>query len=298
VGTPTTELWPPNHKYHALTAADFGVTASDECDVETGPEDVVFTLGTSDEEENGRGDGNTTADISFENGCSTAMVRSERAGPEDGRVYELTLSLQDAAGNAAAVAVVTASVPHSKKSGAVDSGDAYEVLAEACGPVELCGAAPAEVCAATPEAEVAIKVGRRGDPALRWRARDFAVAAGAYDDPAVDYQLCVYTQGESAVLETDPTAARGSLWKRKDGRASYRAPKGSDGIRRLELKEQGGAGELSADVSSAELPELPIAAETALVLQLVDSSGGCVGSSFDAPKKNEAERYQAEIPAN
>jgi hypothetical protein len=298
VGTPTTELWPPNHKYHALTADDFGVTASDECDVETGPEDVVFTLGTSDEEENGRGDGNTTADISFENGCSTAMVRSERAGPEDGRVYELTLSLQDAAGNAAAVAVVTASVPHSKKSGAVDSGDAYEVLAEACGPVELCGAAPAEVCAATPEAEVAIKVGRRGDPSLRWRARDFAVAAGAYDDPAVDYQLCVYTQGESAVLETDPTAARGSLWKRKDGRASYRAPKGADGIRRLELKEEGGAGELSADVSSDELPALPIAAETALVLQLVDSSGGCVGSSFDAPKKNEADRYQAEIPAD
>jgi hypothetical protein len=274
------------------------VTASDDCDVETGPEDVVFALGTSDEEENGRGDGNTTADISFENGCGTAMVRSERAGPEDGRVYELTLALQDAAGNAAEVTVVTASVPHSRKSGAVDSGDAYEVAAEACGPVELCGAAPAEVCTAPAEAEVAIKVGRKGDPALRWRARDFTVAPGAFDDPAVDYQLCVYTQGESAALETDPAAPRGSLWKRKEGHATYRAPKGADGIRRLELDEQAGAGELSVDVSSAELPALPIAAGTALVLQLVDSAGGCVGSSFDAPKKNDADRYQAEIPAN
>ena len=292
------ELWPPNHKYHALEAADFVATATDECDVETGLEDVVFVRGTSDEAENGNGDGNTTADISFEGGCGTAMVRSERAGPEDGRVYELVIALRDAAGNATE-AVLDVTVPHNKKSGAVDSGDVYEVVAEACGAVELCAAAPVATCAATPEAEAAIKVGKKGDPSLRWRARGFAAPAGAFDDPAIDYQLCVYTDdGVAPALATDPTAPRGVHWKRKDGQASYRASKGADGIRRLELAEQGGFGELSAEVSSDELPTLPLGASTALVLQLMDSNGGCVGSSFDTPKKNDANRYQAEIPAD
>jgi hypothetical protein len=298
LGPTSQELWPPNHKYHAIEAADFVATASDECDVATGPEDVVFASGTSDEEENGRGDGNTTADLVFEGGCGTAMVRSERMGPEDGRVYELTLSLRDAAGNAAE-GVVTVVVPHDRAHDPVDSGDAYTVVAEECGPVELCEPVPAEVCPAPAEAQVAMKApGRKGDASLRWRARDFAAAAGAFDDPAVDYQLCVYTDAATDALVTDPTAPRGSLWKRKDGRASYRASKGSAGIRRLELAEKDGSGALSVDVSSEELPALPIAADTALVLQLVGSDGFCAGSSFAAPKRNDADRYLAEVPAD
>ena len=189
--------------------------------------------------------------------------------------------------------------PPSNEMSAVDSGDAYEVVAEACGAVELCPAAPVATCPATPEAEAAIKVGKKGDPSLRWRARGFAAPAGAFDDPAIDYQLCVYTDdGVAPALATDPAAPRGVHWKRKDGHASYRAEKGAEGIRRLDLAEQGGLGELSAEVSSDELPTLPLGASTALVLQLMDSNGGCVGSSFDTPKKNDADRYQAEIPAD
>src|SRR5262245_12223506 len=94
------ELWPPNHKYHALMASDFVMSASDSCDVAVGPDAAHFVSGTSDEADDGQGDGNTSADIAFEDGCGAALVRSERAGSGDGRVYQLTIALQDGAGNA------------------------------------------------------------------------------------------------------------------------------------------------------------------------------------------------------
>ena len=106
------ELWPPNHKAHEFLAADFVESVSDSCDTELGPEDVIFVSGTSDEEDDGNGDGNTTGDLMFDAGCASAMVRSERAGPGDGRVYELSLSVQDAAGNVSEPQVLTVSVPH------------------------------------------------------------------------------------------------------------------------------------------------------------------------------------------
>ena len=127
------ELWPPNHKVHAFDAADYVMTVTDSCDIELGPEDVLFARGTSDEADNGKGDGNTTGDISFDAGCATALLRSERAGPEDGRVYELVLSVQDAAGQRRRRAVLTVSVPHDQAHDAVDSGDVFEVVAAECG---------------------------------------------------------------------------------------------------------------------------------------------------------------------
>src|SRR4029453_6086163 len=215
LNTPATaELWPPNHKYHSLPAPDYVMSAGDRCDVEVGPEDVIFTRGTSDEADNGNGDGNTTADIAFDAGCGSALVRSERAGPGDGRVYELTLSLHDPAGNAATEGVLTVSVPHNHGRDAVDSGDVSEVVADACGPIELCPPPPDPACTEAPEANVEIDLGGKDGGELRWRAEGFPVAEGAFSDPATDYQLCVYTDDgvTTPVLEDDPAAPHGAGW--------------------------------------------------------------------------------------
>ena len=139
------DIWPPNHKYHAFDAASLVASVSDACDTEISAADVVFARGTSDEADNGNGDGNTTEDILFDAGCATALVRAERAGPGDGRVYELTLEARDAAGNASEAVVFTVAVPHDHAHAAVDSGDAFEV-AGVCTPVEMCPPAPSESC--------------------------------------------------------------------------------------------------------------------------------------------------------
>ena len=80
------ELWPPNHKYHDIGIGDC-VTIDDLCDPNV---HVEFTYGTSDEPVNDIGDGNHEPDIIM--GCDTVSLRSERQGPEDGRVYTLGLA--------------------------------------------------------------------------------------------------------------------------------------------------------------------------------------------------------------
>jgi hypothetical protein len=292
------ELWPPNHKFHAFSASDLVAAATDACDVGVDAADAMFARATSDEPDNGKGDGNTTGDVSFEVGCAMALVRSERAGPEDGRVYQLTVAVQDAAGNAAE-AVATVTVPHDRAHAAVDSGADAEYTAEECGPIELCPPAPSDVCLAAPEAKVEIDATGKSAPALRWRARGFAAAEDEFSNPAVDYQLCVYTDGgEAAVLAHDPRAPRGSGWSHKKHGASFRGSRSvaDDAIDGLKLAEKRGEGALSLSLKEdADLPDLPLAEGTALVLQLQDSEGDCVGSTFEAPEVNDGDRFSAEV---
>jgi hypothetical protein len=229
-------------------------------------------------------------------------VRSERAGPGDGRVYELTLSLQDAAGNAAE-AVLTVSVPHDRgHPDAVDSGDAFEVLADACGPVELCPAAPSGTCDDAGEASVVMETGGKKGPSLRWRAHGFGAEDDAFSDTDTDYQLCIYTDdGVTPVLVDDPAAPAGDGWKHKKAGASFKAKKGGPNARLdgLKLAEKKGEGALSVSVSGDDLtlPDLPLAEGTALVLQLHDSGGQCLSSTFDDPEVNTEERFEDETGA-
>jgi len=107
------ELWPPNHRMVDVGAS---VTAADTC----GPTSVVLESVESDEPDNatGEGDGNTVNDIQGV-GAGTEdysfLLRAERAGSGDGRVYTVTYTATDAAGNqASGVAYVT--VPHDDES--------------------------------------------------------------------------------------------------------------------------------------------------------------------------------------
>lgn len=101
-------LWPPNHKLREL---DVDVDVSDVC-----TPDTTFRLVsvTSDEPDDGRGDGHTSGDVQDADvGTSDTSVtlRAERAGPGDGRTYTLLYEATDAAGNVAQASVLVI-VPH------------------------------------------------------------------------------------------------------------------------------------------------------------------------------------------
>ena len=107
-------LWPPNHKWAPIKA---DVEVTDVCD----PNPVfVLTSITSNEPENGTGDGDTAPDITGA-GLGTDdldfSLRSERAGTGSGRVYTVIYTVTDGSGNSASdTAYVT--VPHDQSAAA------------------------------------------------------------------------------------------------------------------------------------------------------------------------------------
>ncbi|NHJ20927.1 MAG: hypothetical protein EAX91_08300 [Candidatus Lokiarchaeota archaeon] len=115
-------LWPPNHKYHNITVSDFILDVSDICDADVGLEDVVITSVSSDEPENGRGDGNTLNDIVIVD-PQTVKLRAERCGGGNGRVYTINFEVTDASGNTA-MGYYKVWVPHHQGIGfiAIDDG--------------------------------------------------------------------------------------------------------------------------------------------------------------------------------
>jgi hypothetical protein len=102
-----TVLWAPNHKPVTITAT---AVATDICDAN--PEVTLVSV-TSNEPDNGRGDGNTTDDIVIVDEF-TFTLRAERSGRGGGRVYTVTYQAEDDSGNVTQrQAIVT--VPKSMK---------------------------------------------------------------------------------------------------------------------------------------------------------------------------------------
>lgn len=103
-------LWPPNH---ALVPIEAQVAATDNCP------GVAFTLTgvTSDEPENGTGDGDTAPDVAGTDFATPDLLfelRSERAGHGDGRTYTVTYTAEDGSGNQTQDSA-TIEVPKSRK---------------------------------------------------------------------------------------------------------------------------------------------------------------------------------------
>jgi hypothetical protein len=96
-------LWPPNHKMIPVTVS---VTASDLC----GPVVSRIVEVTSDEPVDGIGDGSTSPDWKV-TGNLSLLLRAERAGPGDGRVYTITVESADHAGHTV-TSVTEVRVPH------------------------------------------------------------------------------------------------------------------------------------------------------------------------------------------
>jgi hypothetical protein len=95
-------IWPPNHKWVPVTVV--GVT-----DADGDALSIAITSIYQDEPTNSYGDGNTPIDGQI-NG-STALVRAERQGKKDGRVYHISFTATDPAG-ASCTGKVTTCVPH------------------------------------------------------------------------------------------------------------------------------------------------------------------------------------------
>jgi hypothetical protein len=107
--TPTL-LWPANHQ---LVRIDALVKASDSCG--GAQPTVVLTSITSDQPDNGTGDGDTANDIqdaAFGTFDRSFLLRAERAGNDPrGRTYTLTYAACDASGNCTQRSA-TVRVPH------------------------------------------------------------------------------------------------------------------------------------------------------------------------------------------
>jgi len=94
-----TILWPPNHK---MVTVSIAANASDDSG---GPITLAATV-SSNEPENGLGDGDTAPDwttpfIDQENGIITLQLRAERSGRGNGRVYTVAITATDESGNTA-----------------------------------------------------------------------------------------------------------------------------------------------------------------------------------------------------
>lgn len=105
ITTSTSMLWPADHK---MVDVIVGYIAADQCGL------VVTGLSvTSNEPINGAGDGNTAPDWEVVS-ANLVRLRAERAGGGSGRIYTVTITATDAAGQATQSSVAI-TVPHSGK---------------------------------------------------------------------------------------------------------------------------------------------------------------------------------------
>jgi hypothetical protein len=85
-------LWPPNHR---MVPVEVRVNVTDNCD--DAPECTVVDV-DSDESEDSQGDGHTEPDTAI-TGALSVLLRAERAGPGDGRIYTIRVRCRDDDGN-------------------------------------------------------------------------------------------------------------------------------------------------------------------------------------------------------
>lgn len=119
-------LWPPNHQYPMMPVNIIGVTDPDG-DAVT----LTITGITSDEPTatiRGAGGPMFSPDASGV-GTSSAMIRAERSGLKDGRVYVINFTADDGKVNGTCGGSVVVNVPHDMRSPdcrAIDSGQKYD----------------------------------------------------------------------------------------------------------------------------------------------------------------------------
>ena len=120
-------LWPPNHK---MVDVGLTFTATDSCDEDLLAIEVTVT---SDEDPTDKGSGGRIhCPDAVVGPDSSVLLRAERSGTGDGRVYVITVSASDECGNVG-TCQVSVGVPKGKKPGSVpvDSGQAFD--AAVCG---------------------------------------------------------------------------------------------------------------------------------------------------------------------
>jgi hypothetical protein len=120
-------LWPPDHKYKTIQVSDLVASASDNCDSTVNLSSVSISQVTSDEAENGNGDGNTSNDIVIAGDCKSVQLRRERSSSGNGRVYTITFTVTDSDGNISTTSAKVTVSASQNGSAAVDDGPHYTV---------------------------------------------------------------------------------------------------------------------------------------------------------------------------
>jgi hypothetical protein len=108
-------LWPPTHEL--VSVGIVGVS-----DPNNDNATITIDSVTQDEPTNGLGDGDTPVDAVV-NADGTVLLRAERWGSGDGRVYHIHFTASDLEGSTPGV--VTVCVPRDRKSIAIDGGELY-----------------------------------------------------------------------------------------------------------------------------------------------------------------------------
>jgi hypothetical protein len=160
-------LWPPNHKLHEIAAI---VMVTDICDPDP---DVVLTSLDSSEPDNGTGDGDTVDDIQGADIGSddrSFLLRAERAGNGDGRVYTAVYNVTDASGNNTN-GLTEVLVPH-------DQGDVKAAKAAAKAAKKAAKASAKAAKRASKAAEKAAKAAAKAAKTAAKAAKKAAKAAG------------------------------------------------------------------------------------------------------------------------
>lgn len=116
-------LWPPQHQMESVNI--LGVT-----DPEGDPTNITITAIFQDEPTNGLGDGDTSPDGQGV-GAGSAIVRAERAGDGNGRMYHISFTANDGhGGNCEGTVLVGVNHDQGKKGQAVDDGSLYDSTAQ------------------------------------------------------------------------------------------------------------------------------------------------------------------------
>lgn len=115
-----TKLWPPDHKLTEVHV--LGLT-----DSQGNPAQITITAITQDEPVQGLGDGDQFPDGAGI-GTSAALIRAERSGLENGRVYNIRFVARDESG-ARCEGSVDVYAPHDSKDMAIDDGQFYDSTA-------------------------------------------------------------------------------------------------------------------------------------------------------------------------
>jgi len=107
-------LWPPNHQLESVGVLGVTDPAGDRVS-------ISITGITQDEPVNGLGDGDTSPD-GFGIGASLALLRAERSGTRNGRVYVVSFSASNSTGGTC-TGKVAVGVPHDQGQGSVPIDD-------------------------------------------------------------------------------------------------------------------------------------------------------------------------------
>lgn len=117
----SSSIWPPNHKLVPVTLEGISSTQNLSTDI------LVYAV-TQDEPLNAGGDGNTNPDaaLMLQGTIDSVLLRAERDGEGNGRVYTIYFDAENEFESCSGS--IQVGVPHSRKSTAVDSGEAYSSL--------------------------------------------------------------------------------------------------------------------------------------------------------------------------